>query len=94
VNAVAAIVSGLPCRRARRADLPRLLGLLADDDLGRGRGIGGRLIEQALRHARERGCAIAQLTSDKRRVEAHRFYGRLGFAASHEGFKRVPGEPL
>ena len=41
----------------------------------------------AIEEARRRGCALVQLTSDKRRAEAHRFYGRLGFAATHEGFK-------
>lgn len=146
---------GLAARRAVRADLPRLLELLADDDLGRNRegvgstdpvyaqafeaidrdpnqllllaeldgrvigmlqlsfipglsrrgatranieavrvdsaqrsrGIGRWLIAQALDEARRRGCKMAQLTSDKRRTQAHAFYGRLGFAASHEGFK-------
>jgi GNAT superfamily N-acetyltransferase len=53
----------------------------------RGRGIGGALIEWAVDQARERGCAIVQLTSNKARADAHRFYGRLGFVATHEGFK-------
>jgi GNAT superfamily N-acetyltransferase len=146
---------GLLARRASRADLPRLLELLADDDLGRNReavgssdpvyaqafdaierdanqlllvaeldgrligmlqlsfipglsrrgawranieavrvdsslrsrGVGGWLIARALDEARRRGCTMAQLTSDKRRQQAHAFYGRLGFVASHEGFK-------
>ena len=147
-------VSGLSARRAERADLPRLLELLADDLLGknrervgsddpmdvgaldadpnqtllvatldgavvgmqqltfipglsrrgtwrakieavrlasslRGRGVGSWLIAQALETARARGCGLAQLTSDKRRTEAHRSYGRLGFEASHVGYKRV-----
>ena len=34
-----------------------------------------------------RGCALVQLTSDKARTDAHRFYERLGFTPSHEGFK-------
>lgn len=147
----------LTCRRAARADLPRLLELLADDILGknreaigsgdpvyaaafevidgdpnqqllvgevegrviamlqltfipglsrrgawraniesvrvdgslRSRGIGAWLIERAIELARARGCRLVQLTSDKRRTEAHSFYGRLGFTASHEGFKRA-----
>jgi GNAT superfamily N-acetyltransferase len=53
----------------------------------RGRGLGGGLIAWAVDEARRRGCAVVQLTSDKRREDAHRFYGRLGFVASHEGFK-------
>lgn len=148
-------VTGLKARRATRADLPRLLELLADDELGRNReaigstdpaysqafdaidrdvnqqllvaelegrvvgmlqltfipglsrrgawralieavrvdsalrsrGIGRWLLAQALDAARRRGCRMAQLTSDKRRVQAHRFYGALGFEATHEGFK-------
>jgi GNAT superfamily N-acetyltransferase len=161
MSAAAPVTTGLVCRRATRADLPRLLELLADDDLGRnreaaggddpayarafatidadanqsllvgeqdgyviamlqltfipglsrrgawraniesvrvartlrGRGIGAWMIEQALQEARAFGCRFAQLTSDKRRTAAHRFYGRLGFLASHEGFKLVLEEP-
>jgi GNAT superfamily N-acetyltransferase len=53
----------------------------------RGRGIGGALIEWAVEQARQRDCALVQLTSNKARADAHRFYGRLGFTATHEGFK-------
>ncbi|MCK2213615.1 GNAT family N-acetyltransferase [Actinomadura sp. ATCC 31491] len=53
----------------------------------RGQGIGRRMITWAVDRARERGCAMVQLTSDKSRTDAHRFYGSLGFAGSHEGFK-------
>jgi GNAT superfamily N-acetyltransferase len=53
----------------------------------RGGGIGGKLMEYALTRARDRGCRIAQLTTDKRRTEAHRFYAGLGFTASHVGMK-------
>jgi GNAT superfamily N-acetyltransferase len=53
----------------------------------RGHGIGGELMTWAIDQARRRGCGVVQLTSDKRRVDAHRFYGRLGFIASHEGMK-------
>ncbi|WP_107661299.1 GNAT family N-acetyltransferase [Nocardia suismassiliense] len=53
----------------------------------RGRGLGSRLIEECVRRARERGCALVQLTSHGSRVDAHRFYGKLGFEASHVGFK-------
>jgi GNAT superfamily N-acetyltransferase len=55
----------------------------------RGAGIGRRMMAYALDRARERGCALAQLTTDKRRVEAHRFYESLGFVASHEGMKKT-----
>ena len=151
-----AAVEALTFRRARRADLLRLLALLADDVLGRNReaaasadpayaaafaaidadpnqyllvaeadgtvvgmlqitfipglsrkgswranveavrvaaelrggGIGARLMAQAEQLARERGCRLVQLTSDLQRADAHRFYTRLGYAASHTGFKK------
>ncbi|GAA3343379.1 GNAT family N-acetyltransferase [Amorphoplanes nipponensis] len=53
----------------------------------RGHGIGREMMLWSLARARERGCGLAQLTTDKRRADAHRFYTSLGFAASHEGFK-------
>ena len=53
----------------------------------RGRGLGEALMAWAIDEARRRDCAIVQLTSDKSRHAAHRFYGRLGFAATHEGMK-------
>ena len=141
-------------RRARRGDLPRILALLADDQLGavresvddpapyerafdaidadpahllvvgelngevvatfqvsyipglsrkgswrsqieavrvsgelRGQGVGALMIQWAIDQARERGCSLVQLTTDKSRIAAHRFYERLGFVASHEGMK-------
>ncbi|MFE6495113.1 GNAT family N-acetyltransferase [Streptomyces sp. NPDC057748] len=53
----------------------------------RGAGLGRELMKQAVDRARLRGCALMQLTSGKRRADAHRFYESLGFARSHEGFK-------
>jgi GNAT superfamily N-acetyltransferase len=53
----------------------------------RGRGVGALLLQWAIDQARGRGCALVQLTTDKSRSAAHRFYERLGFVASHEGFK-------
>ncbi|MFF8274591.1 GNAT family N-acetyltransferase [Streptomyces lateritius] len=53
----------------------------------RGGGLGRELMRRAVERARERGCGLVQLTSDKRRTEAHRFYASLGFARSHDGFK-------
>ena len=50
-------------------------------------GIGRNLMAYAVGRARDRGCRIVQLTTDKRRVDAHRFYQSLGFVASHEGMK-------
>ena len=53
----------------------------------RDKGIGTELIKWAIERARERRCSIVQLTSDKQRDKAIRFYRKLGFTASHEGFK-------
>ncbi|QKW23143.1 GNAT family N-acetyltransferase [Kitasatospora sp. NA04385] len=53
----------------------------------RGEGLGRTLMERAVARARARGCALVQLTSNKQRADAHRFYAALGFARSHEGFK-------
>jgi GNAT superfamily N-acetyltransferase len=53
----------------------------------RGRGLGRQMIGWAIEAAREQGCGMVQLTSDKRRHDAIRFYESLGFTASHEGLK-------
>lgn len=53
----------------------------------RSRGTGRAMIEWAIARARSRGCRIVQLSSDRSRVDAHRFYERLGFVASHLGMK-------
>jgi GNAT superfamily N-acetyltransferase len=77
------VIPGLARRGALRAQIE---AVRVREDL-RGRGLGHALFAWAIDEARRRDCALVQLTSDKRRGEAHRFYGRLGFAASHEGFK-------
>jgi ribosomal protein S18 acetylase RimI-like enzyme len=53
----------------------------------RGHGIGERLVRHAMGIARTGGAAIMELSSNKSRLAAHRFYVRLGFSQSHEGFK-------
>ncbi|MCM3293550.1 GNAT family N-acetyltransferase [Paenibacillus sp. MER 180] len=53
----------------------------------RGKGIGSKLILWAIERAKERGCHIIQLTTDKKREDAFRFYERIGFEATHEGLK-------
>ena len=53
----------------------------------RGSGLGQAMFEWAIETCRERGCGLVQLTTDKARKDAHRFYDRLGFVASHEGYK-------
>lgn len=50
-------------------------------------GLGSEMMRWAIERCRERGSGVVQLTSSKKRVDAHRFYQRLGFAQSHEGFK-------
>lgn len=55
----------------------------------RGQGVGRAMMLWALERARQRGCGLAQLTTDKRRTDAHRFYESLGFTASHIGMKLV-----
>ncbi|MBB4439101.1 MULTISPECIES: GNAT family N-acetyltransferase [Rhizobium] len=54
----------------------------------RGSGLGAHFIEWAIAQCAERGCGLVQLTSDKTRGDAIRFYEKLGFVASHEGLKR------
>ncbi|GAA4875148.1 GNAT family N-acetyltransferase [Actinomycetospora straminea] len=53
----------------------------------RGRGYGAALVGWAVAEARRRGCGLVQLTSDVSRGDAHRFYERLGFTATHRGYK-------
>lgn len=53
----------------------------------RGSGLGTELIAWAIDESRRQGCQLVQLTSDATRTDAHRFYTRLGFTASHVGFK-------
>lgn len=53
----------------------------------RSQGIGQQMMEWVIQHARQQGCFVIQLTTDKSRNDAHRFYERLGFVASHLGMK-------
>jgi ribosomal protein S18 acetylase RimI-like enzyme len=53
----------------------------------RGKKIGEAIVRHAVERARAAGCRVVQLTSDKSRLDAHRFYQRLGFKASHVGMK-------
>ncbi|MFD8207172.1 GNAT family N-acetyltransferase [Streptomyces sp. NPDC059695] len=54
----------------------------------RGSGLGTQLIEWAVAESGRQDCRLVQLTSDVTRTDAHRFYERLGFEASHVGFKK------
>ncbi|HTW51086.1 MAG TPA: GNAT family N-acetyltransferase [Stellaceae bacterium] len=77
------IIPGLARRGAKRGQIEGVRVATAS----RGLGIGERLIRHAIETTRTAGCALLQLTSDNSRADAHRFYARLGFVASHAGFK-------
>ncbi|MFF5567777.1 GNAT family N-acetyltransferase [Streptomyces sp. NPDC012623] len=77
------IVPGLSRRGATRSII-EAVRVHADE---RGGGLGTRFIEWAIDESRRQGCQLVQLTSDSARTDAHRFYERLGFTASHIGFK-------
>ncbi|MBQ8101362.1 MAG: GNAT family N-acetyltransferase [Afipia sp.] len=66
--------------------IAKVEGVRVDRSL-RGLGIGEQMMEAMIAKSRARGCKHLQLTTDKRRVDAQRFYARLGFDASHEGMK-------
>ena len=53
----------------------------------RGQKVGEKLFLHAIQIAKAKGCGLVQLTTDKERNDAHRFYDRLGFVASHVGMK-------
>jgi GNAT superfamily N-acetyltransferase len=57
----------------------------------RGQGAGAAMMRFAIEKARRKGADLVQLTSDNRRDDAHRFYLRLGFTPSHNGFKLLLG---
>jgi ribosomal protein S18 acetylase RimI-like enzyme len=84
-------IPGLSRRGAWRGQIESVR--IASD--ARGGGLGRKMIEHAIGLCRERGCSLVQLTTDKSRLDARRFYEQLGFVASHEGMKldmkRNPG---
>ncbi|UXX94515.1 GNAT family N-acetyltransferase [Streptomyces sp. AD2-2] len=77
------IVPGLSRKGATRSII-EAVRIHADE---RGSGLGTQLIEWAIDESRRQDCQLVQLTSDVTRTDAHRFYERLGFTASHVGFK-------
>jgi GNAT superfamily N-acetyltransferase len=56
-------------------------------DSARGAGLGAAMFAWAHDYGRHHGAGLAQLTTDKTRPDAHRFYARLGYEATHEGLK-------
>ena len=77
------VIPGLSRRGATRSIIE---GVRIHSD-ERGGGLGTQLIQWAVDASRREGCVLVQLTSDATRTDAHRFYERLGFEASHVGFK-------
>ncbi len=79
------VIHGLSRKGASRAQIE---GVRVHAD-HRGRGIGEALFEAAFERAAAVGCNLVQLTTDRRRADALRFYERLGFEPTHWGMKRV-----
>lgn len=77
------IIPGIARLGTTRAQIE---GVRIDSDY-RGTGVGESLFRYAINEARAMGCGMIQLTTDKKRKDAHRFYERLGFVASHDGMK-------
>ena len=77
------VIPGLSRKGATRSII-EAVRIHADE---RGSGLGTQLIEWAIAESRRQDCQLVQLTSDVTRTDAHRFYERLGFTASHVGFK-------
>ncbi|WP_328681513.1 GNAT family N-acetyltransferase [Streptomyces sp. NBC_00343] len=77
------VIPGLSRKGATRSII-EAVRVHADE---RGSGLGTQLIEWAIAESRRQDCQLVQLTSDVTRTDAHRFYERLGFTASHVGFK-------
>ncbi|MGW6908795.1 MULTISPECIES: GNAT family N-acetyltransferase [unclassified Streptomyces] len=77
------VIPGLS-RRGSTRSIIEAVRIHADE---RGSGLGTQLIEWAIDESRRQNCQLVQLTSDKSRTDAHRFYERLGFTSSHMGFK-------
>jgi GNAT superfamily N-acetyltransferase len=79
------LIPGLVARGRKRAKIESVH--VAPES--RGHGIGAVMVEAALAFASDNGAELVELTSNKSRLDAHRFYRRLGFDQSHEGFKKL-----
>ena len=77
------LIAGL----SRRGMLRAQIEAVRVAEARRSAGLGEALFRDAIARAKSAGCGLVQLTSDKSRPDAHRFYDRLGFVASHEGYK-------
>lgn len=65
------------------------LTALVVSELKRGQGIGRALVEAAERLVAERGCALIEVTSNRRLADAHAFYERLGYEVTSLRFKKI-----
>ncbi|MGM1030489.1 MAG: N-acetyltransferase family protein [Actinomycetota bacterium] len=75
---------------ARRGSTRLLVEAVRVGEAHRSAGLGTAMLRWAMGPAaKATGSALVQLTSDDRRVDAHRFYERLGFVGSHRGFKHA-----
>jgi len=79
------MIPGLARLGMKRAQIE---GVRVDKDY-RGKRIGEALLQEAIAIAKSAGCGLVQLTTDKDRIDAHRFYENLGFTSSHEGMKLI-----
>jgi len=79
------IIPGLARLGMKRAQIE---GVRVDKNY-RGQKIGEALFREAITIAKSEGCGLVQLTTDKNRKDALRFYEKLGFSSSHEGMKLV-----
>lgn len=77
-------ISGLSLSASRRAQVEAVRVHASR----RGSGLGAALMADAESRARAAGCTLLQLTTNRERPDAHRFYERLGFTASHIGYKK------
>ena len=74
---------------SRRATTRALVEAVRVAGSARGSGLGTELLAWAIDEARRCGCRLIQLTTDRARTDAHRFYESLGFEATHVGYKLV-----
>lgn len=79
------IIPGISRLGATRGQIE---GVRVDKDY-RDKGVGEELFRYAINQAKTMGCEMVQLTTDKQRKDAHRFYERLGFITSHDGMKLI-----
>lgn len=77
------IIAGLSRAGMRRAQIEGV----RVSSRHRGQQVGERLVTDAIARARAAGCGLVQLTSDATRIDARRFYERLGFETTHVGMK-------